>query len=103
MMTAVERAKLRALSNTLKDLVFIGKDGLTENVISQINDNLYAHEMIKIKTQRNIPEPITLIARKICDECKCELVGVIGNKIIVYKYSEKPKIAHLLNKYKYYY
>ena len=51
MITPQERAKLRALSNGLRDLVYIGKDGLTENVIAQINDNLYAHELIKIKAQ----------------------------------------------------
>ena len=103
MMTPQERAKLRSLANNLKDLVFIGKEGLTENVIAQINDNLYAHELIKIKAQRNIPEPITKIARDICDICKCELVGVIGNKILVFKPTDKPKFAHLLDNYKYYY
>ena len=64
---------------------------------------LRALELIKIKAQRNIPEPITKIAREICDACKCELVGVIGNKILVFKPTEKPKFAHLLDNYKYYY
>ena len=103
MITAQERAKLRSLSSSLRDLVFLGKEGLTPNVIAQINDNLYAHELIKIKAQRNIPEPITKMARDICDACKCILVGVIGNKIIVYKPTDKPKFAHLLDGYKYYY
>ena len=57
-MTTQERAKLRSLSNNLRDLVFLGKEGLTDNVIMQINDNLYAHELIKIKAQKNIPESI---------------------------------------------
>ena len=52
MMTAQERAKLRSLSNSLRDLVYLGKDGLTPNVIAQVNDNLYAHELIKIKVQK---------------------------------------------------
>lgn len=103
MMTAQERAKLRSLTNSLRDLVYLGKDGLTPNVIAQVNDNLYAHELIKIKAQRNIPEPITKLAREICDACKCELVGVIGNKILVYKPTDKPNFAHLLDNYKYYY
>jgi RNA-binding protein len=103
MITTQERAKLRSLSSNLRDLVYLGKEGLTENVIAQINDNLYAHELIKIKAQRNIPEPITKMARDICDACKCILVGVIGNKIIVYKPTEKPHFAHLLDNYKYYY
>ena len=54
MMTAQERAKLRSLSNSLRDLVYLGKEGLTENVIAQVNDNLYAHELIKIKAQNII-------------------------------------------------
>ena len=31
MMTAQERAKLRSLSNSLRDLVYLGKDGLLMN------------------------------------------------------------------------
>ena len=103
MMTAQERAKLRSLSNSLRDLVYLGKEGLTENVIAQVNDNLYAHELIKIKAQKNIPETITKLAREICDACKCELVGIIGSKILIYKPTEKPNFAHLLDNYKYYY
>ena len=33
MLTAQNRAKLRSLATNLKDLVFIGKEGLTDNVI----------------------------------------------------------------------
>lgn len=95
-MTTQERAKLRSLSNNLRDLVFLGKEGLTDNVIMQINDNLYAHELIKIKAQKNIPESINDLANKICDECKCELVAVMGSKILVYKQTDKPKFNHLL-------
>lgn len=102
MMTSQERAKLMSLSHSLKDLVFIGKEGLTANVLQQINDNLYAHELIKIKVNKNTALPITHLASEICDNCKCMLIGVIGNKILVYKPTEKPKFAHLLDNYKYY-
>ena len=103
MITTKERAILRGYSNNLPDIVHIGKDGVNPNVVAQVNDNLLAHELIKIKAQRNIPEPITKLARDICDACKCELVGVIGSKILVYKPTDKPKFAHLLDNYKYYY
>lgn len=52
MITAKERAFLRAKSNTLPDLVFIGKEGVTDNVMKQVEDNLFAHELIKIKVQK---------------------------------------------------
>ena len=38
MLTAQNRAMLKSIATNLKDLVFIGKDGLTENVIKQIKD-----------------------------------------------------------------
>ena len=96
MLTAQNRAKLRSLATNLKDLVYIGKEGLTENVIVQINDNLYAHELIKIKVQRTVVDEIKELSTIIEDKCKCEVVSIIGSKILVYKFSDKPKIMHLL-------
>ena len=96
MLTAQNRAKLRSLATNLKDLVYIGKEGLTENVIVQINDNLYAHELIKIKVQRTVVDEIKELSAIIEDKCKCEVVSIIGSKILVYKFSDKPKIMHLL-------
>ena len=96
MLNAQQRARLRSLSNNLRDLVYLGKEGLTDNVITQIKDNLYAHELIKIKAQKNIPEPIEQLANNITVACNCEVVAIIGSKILVYKYTDKPKFAHLL-------
>ena len=95
-MTTQQRAKLRSYGSLLKDLVFIGKEGLTDNVIAQINDNLYAHELIKIKVQKNTPDDIKTLANEISDKCNCEIVAVIGSKILVYKLTEKPKFQHIL-------
>ena len=96
MLTAQNRAKLRSLATNLRDLVFIGKEGLTENVIAQINDNLYAHELIKIKVQRSVNDEIKEMSQEIEKACDCEVVAIIGSKILVYKVSDKPKIMHLL-------
>ena len=96
MLTAQNRARLRSLATNLRDLVFIGKEGLTDNVIVQINDNLYAHELIKIKVQKSVVDEIKMLAAEIEEKCSCEVVATIGSKILVYKVSDKPKIIHLL-------
>ena len=44
MITKQQRLALRSLAQNLQDLVYIGKDGVSENVLTQINDNLFAHE-----------------------------------------------------------
>ena len=96
MLTTQNRAKLRSLATNLKDLVFIGKEGLTDNVYAQINDNLYAHELIKVKVQKVAVDEIKQLAKEIEDSCQCEVVATIGSKILLYKISDKPKITHLL-------
>ena len=96
MLTPQQRAKLRSYSNPLKDLVFIGKEGLTDNVCKQVSDNLYAHELIKIKVQRSVSDDIKNIADELSNRCECEVVAIMGNKIIAYKETLKPKFEHLL-------
>ena len=39
MISTKERATLRGFSNNLPDLVFVGKEGVTQNVIKQVVEN----------------------------------------------------------------
>lgn len=96
MLTAQDRATLRSIATNLKDLVFIGKEGLTDNVINQIEDNLYAHELIKIKVQKSVIEDIAEMAKEIEEKCDAEIVGIIGSKILLYRFTNKPKFKHLI-------
>lgn len=96
MLTPQNRSTLRSIATNLKDLVFIGKDGLTDNVINQIEDNLYAHELIKIKVQKSVIEDINEMASDIEEKCDAEVVSIIGSKILLYRYTNKPKFKHLI-------
>ena len=96
MLTKSERIKLRSMAQTLPDLVYIGKDGVTDNVLRQVEDNLYAHELIKIKVQATCDEDKESIADTICQELDCDIVTIIGTKIVVYKLSDKKNIKHVL-------
>ncbi len=93
MLTKSQRLALRSLGQKLPDLVHIGKSGLTESVLAQINDNLNAYELVKIKVQTNSPEDIMELGEKIEDACGCEIVTIIGSKILLYRVSD-----HKVNK-----
>lgn len=97
MITTKERAKLKALSNKLPDIVYVGKEGVTDNVVKQINDNLLAHEMIKIKVQPNAELTSREYAEMITNKCGCDPVSVCGGKIIVYKKTTKKNFKHYLD------
>ncbi|MBQ4558043.1 MAG: ribosome assembly RNA-binding protein YhbY [Clostridia bacterium] len=98
MITKKERIMLRSMAQTLPDIVFVGKEGVTENVLNQVEDNLYAHELIKLKVQNTCSEDLSVIAEIICEKCECEVVTIIGTKIVLFKESDKPKIKHVLTK-----
>ena len=90
MITKQQRTALRSLAQNLPDLVYIGKGDVTDNVLKQVNDNLYAHEIIKIKVQDNASMSIEEICAYLEEKCACEVVTTIGSKIVIYKASKKP-------------
>ena len=92
-MTSKERAKLRGLANRVPSLYQVGKDGISENMIKQIDDALNARELIK----GNVLENSMLTAREACDilaeACNAEQVQVIGSKFTLFKRNpQNPKI-----------
>ena len=90
MITKQQRTALRSLAQNLPDLVYIGKGDITDNVVKQVNDNLFAHELIKIKVQDNTNMSIEEICSELESRCACEVVTVIGSKVVLYKASKKP-------------
>ena len=48
-LTSQERSALRARAHPLRPVVLLGDKGLTEAVIKEIDRNLTAHQLIKVK------------------------------------------------------
>ena len=51
MLTGKQRSYLKGLANGIDAVVFIGKEGLTDNVIKEMDNYLEAHELVKVKIQ----------------------------------------------------
>ncbi len=88
-MTSKERAYLRGLANRVPSLYQVGKDGVTENVIKQIDDALTARELIK----GNVLENALMSAREVAEELAAatgsQVVQVIGNRFVLYRRTDK--------------
>ena len=65
---------LRGEAHNLKPVVMIGANGLTENVLAEINHALEHHELIKIKVRAEDREDKLAIIEHICQHCKAEKV-----------------------------
>ena len=95
MITSKQRANLRALAHGLTPVVIIGKEGLTDNVITSVRDALFARELIKIRLLNSCDIPTREISNKLCDMIKAEPVQCIGSIIVLYKRSNKQNIEHI--------
>ncbi|WAM30917.1 ribosome assembly RNA-binding protein YhbY [Caldicellulosiruptor naganoensis] len=93
MLSSKQRAKLRSMANALDAIVHIGKEGITDRVLRQIDEALCARELIKISIEKNCKiEPKEAIAI-VCEKLNAEPVQVIGRKIVIYRRSEEnPRI-----------
>lgn len=92
MLTGKQRSYLKSLANNIEDLMQIGKDGVTDNVLKQIDDALEARELIKIKLLNNSSLDAKDTANEIAKILKAEYVQSIGNKIVLYRQSENKLI-----------
>lgn len=93
MLTSKQRAQLRSLAAAEDTIVQIGKGGITENVVTQVQLALKARELVKGKVLENS----LLTAREACDQlseaCRAQQVQVIGSKFVLYKRNEQdPRI-----------
>lgn len=101
MITSKQRSQLKGIAMNEDTILHIGKEGVTDNVVTQMNDALKARELVKGK----VLESSMLSAREACEElaekCKAEPVQVIGSKFVLYKRNaQNPKIELVKEKKK---
>jgi len=92
-LTSKQRAQLRGLANTIDTIVQVGKDGITENVIAQVNEALEARELIKGRVlDNNIEYDARMAAEELAAATRSQVVQVIGSKFVLYRETHsKPK------------
>jgi len=96
LLTSKQRAYLRGLANTYDTILQIGKGGISEQTLVQVRDALSARELIKIRTLETSPLSTREAADAIAKELDCDVVQVIGSKIVLYKENKKDKKIYLV-------
>ena len=104
-LTSKQRAQLRGLANTIDTIVQVGKDGIGENLIKQVDDALEARELIKGRVlDNNLEYDARLAAEELAKATRSQVVQVIGTKFVLYRQShdknKKDKIVLVSDKKK---
>lgn len=76
---------LRAAAHKLKPIVLIGKAGVTEAVLAELNIALDHHELIKIKIPGEDREARRAAIEAVTTQSSAQLVQVIGRIAVLYR------------------
>lgn len=91
--TTKQKQYLRGLAHSLKPVVMLGNNGLTEGVVAEIEQTLEHHELIKVKIATEDRESMPLIINAIIRETSAIEVQVIGKTLVLYRPSKEKIIT----------
>lgn len=80
-----QRAYLRSMCNTLQPVLYIGKDGITDNTVTEAWNVLEARELIKCAVQREAPLTAREACQLLCEKTHAAPVQCIGGKFSIYR------------------
>lgn len=92
MLTSKQRAYLKGHANTMEPILQVGKGGITDTVIQQVNEALEARELIKGTVLKNSDFTARLAADELAAACGADVVQVIGNKFVLYRRKRRESI-----------
>ncbi|MBE6841598.1 MAG: YhbY family RNA-binding protein [Oscillospiraceae bacterium] len=95
MLTSKQRAKLKGISSKYDTIFQIGKGGISETLITQVNDALRARELIKLRVLENSAFTAREAAEEIASKTGSEVVHVIGSRFVLYKRNPKDPVIDL--------
>ncbi len=96
MLNSRQRAQLRGLANDYETILQVGKMGISENTIKQVDDALEARELIKMSVLETCPLSSREAADELAAKVKADVVQVIGRKFILYRESKDNKTIKLV-------
>jgi RNA-binding protein len=95
MISSKQRAFLRAMANSIDTIQQIGKQGINENLIKQVEEALTARELIKLRVLETSPDSARETAQKLAETTESDIVQVIGSRIVLFKQNEKKPVIDL--------
>lgn len=88
-MTSKERAAWRAKANGLEAIFQIGKEGISDNLIAQLDDALDVRELIKVRVHlESAPQP----PKELAQALGANVIQVIGGMIVLQRPIDEEKV-----------
>ena len=88
MLTSKQRARLRAMANSLDTIFQVGKGGIEDSLVKGVSDALEARELIKLRVLDNAAYSSREAADALAQATGADVVSVIGSRFVLYRPSE---------------
>ncbi len=95
MLTSKQRAYLRGIASGYETIFQIGKGGISENLIQQVNDALRKRELIKLRVLDNSEFTAREAADQLAEAVKADVVQVIGSRFVLFKRNPQEPVIDL--------
>ncbi|SFR48816.1 ribosome assembly RNA-binding protein YhbY [Thiomicrospira sp. ALE5] len=93
-LTKTQVKYLKGLGHHLNPVILVGAQGITENLLKELNNALNHHELIKVKIAHDDREARREMNDEILKASKAVLVGAIGKTFILYRpHPKEPKLS----------
>lgn len=94
MITKKQRLRIKRRIAGEKPTVWIGKNGVTEEVVDEVNKQLKRNEIIKIRILKKafVQKPMKELTTHLVDHTESELIDARGHTIILYKFRQKTAV-----------
>ena len=98
MLNSKQRAKLRGMANSLEPIFQVGKGGINDQLIRQVDETLEKRELIKLTALETSPQSSREAADMLSDATGADVVQVIGRKFVLYRKSKENQKIFLKKK-----
>jgi RNA-binding protein len=95
-LTGAQKTHLRGLGQQLSPALKLGKGGLTPAFFTELQKQLRAHELVKLRFLGAEREERAVLCTRIADEGRCLCVGVIGHTALFYRQNPEPAERSLI-------
>ena len=89
-LTGAQKTFLRGLGQQLDPVLKLGKGGLTPAFYAELQKQLRAHELVKLRFLGAEREERAAFCDQIADEGRCICVGAVGHTALFYRQHPEP-------------
>lgn len=78
--------RLRREFTQEKTTIWVGRNGLTEDLVSEALRQLDEEELVKVRVQKSVTQSAADVAKVLAETLKAEVVDVRGRSFILYRH-----------------